>query len=271
MRVPRHFPTVGEYATRLERGGFRADFIALIPRPTPLPGDVVGWLETFGESFTIALPSEARAEYLHEVSSALEPRLRDGLGLSGAIGIAVDAGNAYWTETGDSVVAGRTVAGAGRVAKCATGGCNDSPTVIAAQQDGPTEIAVDAAHVYWAAYGIGAMDGTLASLKSRRLRRTTASTLYIGYRPAPFLELRLQAAPSEVSAGERVELGSEVGHRRAILQRAEPVASSPGRRRTPELRSGRDSPGVARTPCAETGSGGSSFFREVVVRKKAGG
>ncbi len=101
-----------------------------------MPGDVVGWLETFGESFTIALPPEARAEYLQEVRSALEPRLCDGSGLSGAIGIAVDDGNVYWTETGYSVVAGQTVAGAGRVAKCATGGCEDSPTVIAAHQDG---------------------------------------------------------------------------------------------------------------------------------------
>ena len=83
-------------------------------------------------------------------------------GLSGAIGIAVDADNVYWTETGDSANSGPTPAGAGRVAKCATGGCNDSPTVIAAHQDSPTGIAVDTAHVYWAAYGIGATDGTIS-------------------------------------------------------------------------------------------------------------
>ena len=79
-RVPWYFPTVGEYAMRLERGGFRVDSIALIPRPTPLPGDVVGWLETFGESFTSALPPGARVAYLDEVRSALEARLRDGSG-----------------------------------------------------------------------------------------------------------------------------------------------------------------------------------------------
>jgi trans-aconitate methyltransferase len=79
-RVPWYFPAPGDYATRLERGGFRVDSIALFPRPTPLPGDVVGWLETFGESFTSALPQASREEYLEEVRAALEPSLRDATG-----------------------------------------------------------------------------------------------------------------------------------------------------------------------------------------------
>jgi trans-aconitate methyltransferase len=79
-RVPWYFPTPGDYATRLERGGFRVDSIALFPRPTPLPGDVVAWLETFGESFTNALVPDARATYLEEVRAALEPQLRDAAG-----------------------------------------------------------------------------------------------------------------------------------------------------------------------------------------------
>jgi hypothetical protein len=82
-------------------------------------------------------------------------------GLNGAVGIAVDADNVYWAETGQSVVAGQMVAGAGRVAKCAIGGCNGSPTVIAANQDGPTGIAVDAMHVYWASSGASATEGTI--------------------------------------------------------------------------------------------------------------
>jgi len=81
--------------------------------------------------------------------------------LNGAVGIAVDADNVYWAETGQSVVAGQMVAGAGRVAKCAIGGCNGSPTVIAASQDGPTGIAVDAMHVYWASSGASATEGTI--------------------------------------------------------------------------------------------------------------
>ncbi len=51
--------------------------------------------------------------------------------------------------------------GAGRVAKCAIGGCNNSPTVIAANQDGPAGIAVDAMHVYWASSGASAADGKI--------------------------------------------------------------------------------------------------------------
>jgi SAM-dependent methyltransferase len=78
--VPWYFPTPGDYAASLERGGFRVDSIALIPRPTPLPGDVVGWLETFGENFMNALSPGARDAYLQEVRSALEPQLRDATG-----------------------------------------------------------------------------------------------------------------------------------------------------------------------------------------------
>ncbi|HEX5107436.1 MAG TPA: methyltransferase domain-containing protein [Vicinamibacterales bacterium] len=79
-RVPWYFPTPGDYATRLERAGFRVDSIALIPRPTPLPGDVIGWLETFGQSFLNVLTGAERAAYLQEVRDALEPQLRDSHG-----------------------------------------------------------------------------------------------------------------------------------------------------------------------------------------------
>jgi len=74
-RVPWYFPTPGDYATRLERAGFRVDSIALIPRPTPLPGDIIGYLETFGQNFLAALPEGERAEYLDEVRSVLQPQL----------------------------------------------------------------------------------------------------------------------------------------------------------------------------------------------------
>ena len=80
-RVPWYFPTPGDYAARLERAGFRVNSIALIPRPTPLPGDIVGWLETFAHSFLAGLDGEARAEYLREVRSILEPQLVDAQGV----------------------------------------------------------------------------------------------------------------------------------------------------------------------------------------------
>ena len=80
-RVPWYFPTPGDYATRLERAGFSVDSIALIPRPTPLPGDVIGWLEAFAKSFLEGLTGPQRQEYLQEVRATLEPQLRDADGV----------------------------------------------------------------------------------------------------------------------------------------------------------------------------------------------
>ena len=79
-RVPWYFPTPGDYATRLERAGFRVDSIALIPRPTPLPGDIIGYLETFALNFFQGLSDDARNAYLQEVRMVLEPQLRDATG-----------------------------------------------------------------------------------------------------------------------------------------------------------------------------------------------
>ena len=79
--VPWYFPTPGDYASRLERAGFRVDSIALIPRPTPLPGDILGWLETFAQCFLEGLSDKTRREYLEEVRAALEPQLLDANGI----------------------------------------------------------------------------------------------------------------------------------------------------------------------------------------------
>jgi trans-aconitate methyltransferase len=79
-RVPWYFPTPGDYATRLERVGFRVDLMMLFPRPTPLPGDILPWLETFAESFTSALPEDERDAYLREVADELEPKLKGASG-----------------------------------------------------------------------------------------------------------------------------------------------------------------------------------------------
>ena len=79
--VPWHFPTPGDYTTRLEKAGFRVDSIALVPRPTPLPGDIVPFLETFAQSFLSVLPAGARAGYLGEVRAILEPQLRNADGV----------------------------------------------------------------------------------------------------------------------------------------------------------------------------------------------
>jgi hypothetical protein len=77
---PWYFPTVEEYGALLADGGFAVSSIALIPRPTPLPGDVVGWLETFAQSFTAALPAAERGAFLVDVRERLRPALCDAAG-----------------------------------------------------------------------------------------------------------------------------------------------------------------------------------------------
>lgn len=74
---PWYFPTVEDYGARLAAAGFAVDYIALIPRPTPLPGDVMGWLTTFSCCFTALLPHEERANYLECVRQRVRPRLCD--------------------------------------------------------------------------------------------------------------------------------------------------------------------------------------------------
>jgi SAM-dependent methyltransferase len=80
-RVPWYFPTPGDYSSRLERAGFRVDSIALIPRPTPLPADITGFIETFGQCFMDGLSDRDRGEYLKEVRSVLEPQLVNEAGV----------------------------------------------------------------------------------------------------------------------------------------------------------------------------------------------
>jgi len=77
---PWYFPTAEDYGDKLAAAGFEVRSIALFPRPTPLPGDLLGWLETFAESFTRVLPAAERAAYLREVQTRAEPALRDASG-----------------------------------------------------------------------------------------------------------------------------------------------------------------------------------------------
>jgi len=72
---PWYFPTLEDYSARLTHCGFTINYIALIPRPTPLPGDVTAWLETFAQNFTATLAPGERPAYLAEVQRALRPKL----------------------------------------------------------------------------------------------------------------------------------------------------------------------------------------------------
>jgi SAM-dependent methyltransferase len=77
---PWYFPDDAEYRSKLIAHGFEVQSIALIPRPTPLPGDITGWLETFAQSFTAALPFSERAAMLNEVANLCRIKLCDTAG-----------------------------------------------------------------------------------------------------------------------------------------------------------------------------------------------
>ncbi len=77
---PWYFPGVEDYGARLRARGFDVKYIALIPRPTPLPGDITGWLATFALSFTAVLPEADRPAFIAEVKEVLRPQLCDTRG-----------------------------------------------------------------------------------------------------------------------------------------------------------------------------------------------
>jgi SAM-dependent methyltransferase len=77
---PWYFPTPEDYRARLEAAGFDVRYIELIPRPTPLPADIVSWLAIFAQSFTKVLPEAERPDYLEKVQARTKPRLCDAAG-----------------------------------------------------------------------------------------------------------------------------------------------------------------------------------------------
>jgi SAM-dependent methyltransferase len=78
--VPWYFPAPEAYRARLETRGFRVRSIGLIPRPTPLPGPLANWLDTFAESFLAPLSPAERPGFKEEVEAELRPSLCDAEG-----------------------------------------------------------------------------------------------------------------------------------------------------------------------------------------------
>ena len=77
---PWFFPTTDQYQEMLTNAGFEVRKIALIPRPTPLPGDVGGWLKTFAQSYINKLPESQRESFVATVVEKLKPTLCDNEG-----------------------------------------------------------------------------------------------------------------------------------------------------------------------------------------------
>ncbi len=75
---PWHFPTVGEYAPRLETHGFEVRRAVLFDRPTELEGGEAGlrnWLELFGDSLFADLSPDEREGVVTAVESRLRPEM----------------------------------------------------------------------------------------------------------------------------------------------------------------------------------------------------
>ncbi len=72
---PWYFPTEPDYRAKLEAHGFAIGFMALFPRPTPLPGDAAAWLETFAQPWLGAVAPTDRPALIAEVCEAMRPTL----------------------------------------------------------------------------------------------------------------------------------------------------------------------------------------------------
>jgi trans-aconitate methyltransferase len=79
-RDPWFFPDETEYRGLLEARGFAVASMKLFERPTPIPGPMEDWLDTFAETFVLALPENQRAAAKAEVSNALRSELCDEAG-----------------------------------------------------------------------------------------------------------------------------------------------------------------------------------------------
>ena len=78
---PRTYPTVDAHAERLAAAGFAVEQIALIPRPTPLPTGLSGWLDVFFVPFAgTALEPSDRLAAKAEIEALCAPSLRDDRG-----------------------------------------------------------------------------------------------------------------------------------------------------------------------------------------------
>ena len=72
---PWYFPDEQAYRKRLEAAGFEVTFVERFARPTPLPGELGDWLETFAGGFLRTFAGDARAQLIAELSDFLRPRL----------------------------------------------------------------------------------------------------------------------------------------------------------------------------------------------------
>jgi SAM-dependent methyltransferase len=74
-------PSAEEYRAKLEAAGFVVETIALIPRPTPLPSGIEGFLATFERPWLKELTLEEQDEVIADIADELRPVLCDNAGV----------------------------------------------------------------------------------------------------------------------------------------------------------------------------------------------
>jgi trans-aconitate methyltransferase len=77
-RNPWYFPSIGEYATRLEQQGFDVIYSTLFARPTPLAEGEAGmanWIQMFASSFLTGLSPEQQIQVIRLAEEYLKPTL----------------------------------------------------------------------------------------------------------------------------------------------------------------------------------------------------
>lgn len=79
--IDKFYPSPDEYRALLEAGGFVIETMALIPRPTPLPTGMNGWLDTFSLGLFGQLPEPEREPAKERVVRLLSGALQDKAGI----------------------------------------------------------------------------------------------------------------------------------------------------------------------------------------------
>ncbi|MDY6805840.1 MAG: class I SAM-dependent methyltransferase [Cyanobacteriota bacterium] len=75
---PWYFPSIGEYASLLEKEGFELSFARMFPRPTPLLDGEKGWrnwIEMFAGCFFEGISGEDKLNLLADIEDRVRPKL----------------------------------------------------------------------------------------------------------------------------------------------------------------------------------------------------
>lgn len=73
---PWYFPSIGEYATRLEKYGFDVNYAVLFARPTPLADADAGmanWIKMFASAYLTQLSHQQQMQVINTVEESLKP------------------------------------------------------------------------------------------------------------------------------------------------------------------------------------------------------